>query len=317
MSGISFLQRFIARSPGGFVLAFHEIPPSRLLEMVEGLHPAQPVSLSELIQRQRDSKPTSGLFAITVDDGVGDNVRSLAQLFLRRGWPATFYIPTRYLDTGVGMVFQWWRRLHPLLPRTTLELSSGPIDLSPPGATAQLSQKMETLWHTQRLDSYQQLTMEIAEIASRPWGMEAIQPAAPISWAEVESLSKSDLIRFESHGVSHAAMSSLTGQELVFEMKHSRDVIAEHTGRPCRHLAYPFGSPQSIGPKAAAVAQRFYDSAATMTPGNVANANPWLLPRIPLYRENSTRFAQLKVFLKCGAIRPPRFMAAASRDTPS
>jgi peptidoglycan/xylan/chitin deacetylase (PgdA/CDA1 family) len=312
MSSIGFLPRFIARSPSGFVLAFHEIAPSRVVEMVESLRPAEVVHLGDLIQRQRDSKPTSGLFAITVDDGVGDNVRSLARLFLNREWPATFYIPTGYLDTGVGMVFQWWRRLHPLLPRTRLELSSGPLDLSAPGAVARLSQKMETLWYTQRLDTYQQLTMELAEIASRPWGMEAIQPAAPISWAEVENLSKSDLIRFESHGVSHAAMSSLSEEELAFEMKHSRDVIAEHTARPCRHLAYPFGGPQSIGLRAPAVAQRFYDSAATMTPGHVANANPWLLPRIPLYPENSTRFAQLKVFLKCGAIRPPKFIPALS-----
>jgi peptidoglycan/xylan/chitin deacetylase (PgdA/CDA1 family) len=316
MSDTGILQRFLIRSSDGFVLAFHEISPGRVVDLVECLRPAQPVPLSELVARSRESRSTSGLFAITVDDGIGDNVRSLTRLFLSRGWPATFYLPTQYLDTGNGMVFQWWRLLLPLLPRTRLELGSGAIDLSRPGAARAVSKKMETLWHTQRLESYNQMTMELAAIASRIWGSEALQPPAPISWAEVEKLSQTDVIRFESHGVSHAAMSSLTEEELVFEMKHSRDLVAEHTGRPCRHLAYPFGNPRSIGTRAAEIAKRFYDSAATITAGRLANANPWLLPRVPLYLENSTFVARLKVFLKCGAITPSKWSPAAC-PTPS
>src|SRR5215467_2268005 len=178
------LQRFLIRSSGGFVLAFHEISPSHLVDLIECLRPAQAIPLSEIVKRTRDSKSTSGLFAITVDDGIGDNVRSLTRVFLSRGWPATFYLPTQYLDTGNGMAFQWWRLVLPLLPRTRLELSSGPIDLSSPGAVRELSKKMETLWYTKRLESYSHITMELAGIASRIWGAEALQPPAPISWTE-------------------------------------------------------------------------------------------------------------------------------------
>jgi peptidoglycan/xylan/chitin deacetylase (PgdA/CDA1 family) len=302
MPDTGLLQRFLIRSSDGFVLAFHEISPSHLVDLVECLRPAQAVPLSEIVKRARDSRSTSGLFAITVDDGIGDNVRSLTRVFLSRGWPATFYLPTQYLDTGNGMAFQWWRLVMPLLPRTRLELSSGTVDLSTPGAVRELSKKMETLWYTKRLEAYSQITVELAGIASRIWGAEALQPPSPISWAEVEKFSKTDLIRFESHGVSHAAMSSLTDDELVFEMKHSRDVIAEHTGRPCRHLAYPFGNPRSICTRSVEIAKRFYDSASTLIGGRLANANPWLLPRVPLYLKNSTFIARLKVFLKCGPI---------------
>jgi peptidoglycan/xylan/chitin deacetylase (PgdA/CDA1 family) len=302
MRDTGFLQRFLIRSSDGFVLAFHEIPPSHLVDLVECLRPAQAVPLSEIVKRMRDSKSTSGLFAITVDDGIGENVRALSRVFISRGWPATFYLPTQYLDTGNGMAFQWWRLVIPLLPRTRLDLTTGPIDLSTSGAVRELSKKMEILWYTKRLESYSQITTELAGIASRIWGAEALQPPAPISWADVERLSKTDLIRFESHGVSHAAMSSLTDDELVFEMKHSRDLISEHTGRSCRHLAYPFGSPRSIGTRSVEMAKLFYDSAATMVGGRLANANPWFLPRVPLYLKNSTLVARLKVFLKCRAI---------------
>jgi peptidoglycan/xylan/chitin deacetylase (PgdA/CDA1 family) len=314
LSDMSLFQRFITGFSGGFVLAFHEIPPERFAEFVDCLRPAQPVHLSELVQRSKESKSTSGLFAITVDDGVGDNVRALARLCLARACPVTFYIPTHYLDTAEGMAFQWWRLLKPLLPRKKLELTSGVLDLSHARAIDGLSRKMELLWHSQRLESYLPLTMELAEIVIRESGLTraAIQPPRPITWREVADTSQNDLIRFESHGVSHAAMSSLTEEELVFEMKHSRDLVTEHTGRPCRHLAYPFGSWQSIGARTASTAERFYDSAVTMKLGHVDFANSWLLPRIPLYPKNSVLFSRLKILLKCGAVSSVKSGRAAA-----
>jgi peptidoglycan/xylan/chitin deacetylase (PgdA/CDA1 family) len=311
MPSVNVLQRCMAELSGGFVLAFHEISPARLGELVDCLRPCQPIHLSELVERSKLRKSTSGLFAITVDDGVGENVRKLDQLFRAKRWPATFYIPTQYLDSGESMVFQWWRWLKPLLPRKRLHLSSGVVDLSAPGAVEQWSGMMERLWHSQRMETYLPTTMELVEIVLREGGLTRaeVQPAPPITWREVEALSKNDLIRFESHGVSHAAMSTLTDEDLAFEMKHSRDWLSEHTGRPCKHLAYPFGSWQSIGGRAAAAAEHWYDSAVTMSLGPVDSANPWLLPRIPLYPENSTLLARLKILLKCSTLRrakPPR-----------
>jgi peptidoglycan/xylan/chitin deacetylase (PgdA/CDA1 family) len=314
MLNVSLLQRFVAGFSGGFVLAFHEISAERLAELVDSLRPAEPIHLSELVKRSRQRKSTCGLLAITVDDGVGDNVRSLARLANARAWPTTFYLPTKYIDTGEGMIFQWWRLLKPLLPRRRLELKSGIIDLSPSGSVEEMSRKMELQWHSQPLESYLPLTMELLEMVLRESGStgSAIRPAPPITWPEVTELSKNDLIRFESHGVSHAAMSSLTGEEVVFEMKRSRDTVTEHTGRECRHLAYPFGSWRSIGARAVATAARFYDSAVTMSLGQVDLAHPWLLPRIPLYPENSTLFARLKILLKCGSLTAPKHGRAAA-----
>lgn len=307
------LQRLRMGFPRGFILALHEIDPGRLAQLVGSIQPAQPVPLSELVERSKQGRPTSGLFALTVDDGVGDNVRALARLFRAQAWPATFYLPTRYLDSGEGMAFQWWQRLKPFLPRKRLALKSGVIDLSPPDAVDGLFKNMERLWHSRRLESYVPMTMELVEVVVRESGVtrETMLPPAPITWREVAELSKNDSIRFESHGVSHAAMSSLNDQELAFELKHSRDLITEHTGRPCRHLAYPFGSRQSIGRRAAAMSRQFYDSAVTMDLGHVDSANPWLLPRIPLYPENSGGLARLKILLKCNPMNRSRSEWAA------
>lgn len=303
----SILRHLMIRLSRGFIIALHDMPPDRLAGFVDALSPARAIHLSELVMRGKQGKTNSGLFAITVDDGVGNNVRALAQIFRSRGWPATFYLPTEYLDTRRLMPFQWWWRLKPLLPRKRLQLKSGPIDLSNPVELESLSKKVEALWYRERPEAYLPLTMELAEIVSRETGipLDELQGAdAPISWSEVAQLSRDELTRFESHSVSHSAMSALTEEELVFEMRRSQELLEHHTGRPCRHLCYPFGSPESIGAVAPAVARRFYDSAVTMTLGPVDGADPWLLPRIPLYPQNSVFFAQMKVLLKCTAVNP-------------
>src|SRR5579862_887748 len=100
MPETGILLRLMHRFSGGFVLAFHEMPPARLAGFVNCLRPLQVVSLTELVQRTKTGKSTAGLFSITIDDGAGENVRDLARLFLDREWPATFYLPTRYIDTG-------------------------------------------------------------------------------------------------------------------------------------------------------------------------------------------------------------------------
>ena len=287
------------------MLAFHEIPPRKFLELVECVHPAEAVHLSELVGRSMAGKSTSGLFAMTVDDGVGDNARALSNLCLARAWPITFYLPTQYLDTGDGMAWQWFQMVKPHLPRRKLELKSCVLDLSRPEGVEELAKRMEQDWHTQPLESYLGPTMELAEFVAgegiAPWS--AIRPPTPITWPEVETYSRTELIRFESHGVSHTAMSALTEPQLVYELQHSRDVITAHTGRPCRHLAYPFGSPRSVRPLVLSLAPKFYDSAATLTLGHVDGANPWLLPRIPFYAENSRRLAKMKLLLKCSSLR--------------
>lgn len=303
----SIFRRLMLRLSGGFVIALHDMPPERLDAFMEGFWPARPVPLAELVTRSKRGKPTAGLFAITVDDGVGDNVRPLVEVFRARGWPATFYLPTDYIHTGRLMPFQWWWRLKPFVPRKKFRLKSGPVDLSSPANLEAFSKQVQRIWRRERPEAYLPLIMELIDIVSRETGMtldDLQRPNAPIPWGDVERLSRDELIRFESHSVSHTAMSALTEEELAFEMRRSQEVLEEHTSRPCRHFCYPFGCPESIGALAPAVARRFYDSATTMSLGSVEGADPWLLPRIPLYPKNSVFVARMKVLLTCTTLNP-------------
>jgi peptidoglycan/xylan/chitin deacetylase (PgdA/CDA1 family) len=291
------LQRVLGRVGGGLILAFHNLPAARFVEHVESLAPDRPVALDELVERQRYGRSTAGLFAITFDDGVGATVRAIADVALARGWPVTFYVPTGYVDDPLGMPFQWLKAMLPHLPAARVPLASGPLDLSPPGAVRAFRTRMSRTMYTRPRAEYAPLLRELADylIAQGLASAAALAPPAAVGWDEIARLARDPLLRFESHGVSHVALSALDGDALERELRESRDAIQEHSGRPCRHFCYPFGSAESIGAAAAAMTARYYVSAVTMTRGRLRHHAPYLLPRIPLYPEDDAAVARLKV----------------------
>jgi peptidoglycan/xylan/chitin deacetylase (PgdA/CDA1 family) len=297
----SIVQKLIARKTHGFVTAFHDLPAEDMERLIDAFVGLEAVHLGELVDRAKAGKPTRGLFAITVDDGVHRSVTSIAALCIRRSWPVTFFLPTENLDTGAGSAYEWWRQIQPLLPGRKLELRSKVVAFERRADVTEMATEMERLWHSSPASSYRPFTMELVEALRQQLGVttDYLRPLGVIPWSKVEELSRNDLINFESHGISHVALSALREDELDRELRASRDTVAQHTGKPCRHFAYPFGSVQSIGARAPVIARRYYDSAATMCMGSVDSANPWLLPRIPLYPKNSRLAARAKVLLHC------------------
>ena len=290
-------QRVLGRLAGGFILAFHNPSVERFVEHIESLGPNRPVALSELVERQARGGSTAGLFAITFDDGVGDTVRAIAAVIAERQWPATFFLPTGYLEQPLSMPFQWLRAIEPYLPARSITLPSGPLDLSTRGALRVFSKEMARLMYTGRSDRYAPLVMELVDfvLAHGLAERRTIEPPAPITWEEVSRLSRSPVIRFESHGVSHCALSALEPDEIESELRESRDTIQAHTNLPCEHFCYPFGGRESIGSSAPQIAARYYRSAVTMVRGRLGRHNPYLLPRIPLYPDDDAAVARLKV----------------------
>jgi peptidoglycan/xylan/chitin deacetylase (PgdA/CDA1 family) len=282
---------------GGFVLAFHNLTPERFRELICALRPNEPVPLSLIVDRVKAGKSTNGLFAITVDDGVGDTVRTIAAVAIRTHWPVTFFLPTGYLDNPGGMPFQWLRNLEPRLLNRRLEIAGETVDLSNPLSCERFEERMNRVRDAGPPEEYVRCIQALVEGAVRNgWiSRDEIAPPEPISWEEVTALSAHPEIRFESHGVTHTAVSALSRDQLETELRVSRHRISLHTNQSCRHFCYPFGGPRSIGDDSPRVVARYYDSAVTMSRGRLRGRNLCLLPRIPLYAEDTAALVRLKV----------------------
>jgi peptidoglycan/xylan/chitin deacetylase (PgdA/CDA1 family) len=290
------LERIASQIGGGFILAFHEIPAKRFTEQIEAYRGVKVVSLSEMIERIRTHSST-GCLAITVDDGIGSTVRSLSAVCLERKWPITFYLPTKYLDDSASAIHMLWTNISRHLPTGAFQLGSDTYDLSNDVDRARFIQGMLQKIYGQPICKYEK---EVCELRDRLVQMGAasaaeLDPPPPITWNEVASYSKNELLDFESHGVSHEAVSVMNVADLEVELKSSGSRIAEATGRPCRHFCYPFGGKASIGLTAPRLASKYYDSAVTMDRGRVKGKDLLLLPRIPIYTKDSVSLARLKV----------------------
>jgi peptidoglycan/xylan/chitin deacetylase (PgdA/CDA1 family) len=291
------IQWACGRIAGGFVLAYHDSSAHAFEQQIDALRPNEPVHLGDLFDRRESGRNTAGLFAITVDDGVGNTVRAVGSVCRRRGWPVTFYVPTSYLDDRLGLPFQLWLEIEERLPQTIISLPTGTLDFTASGSLERFKRDVRMRMATQPRECYKPLIEELAD-----WLLDHGLLAAgqlklpePISWTEVEELSQEDAIRFESHGVSHTAVSALSPDTLRSELLVSKHRISEHTNRDCRHFCYPFGGVESIGAAAPSIVAEIYQTAVTMTRGRLAGHPRWLLPRIPIYERDDGDVVRLKI----------------------
>ncbi len=282
---------------GGFVLAYHNLPAASFIAQISALAPQRPVALDELVERHARGASTSGLFAITFDDGVGQTVREIAGAATAHQWPVTFYLPTAYLDAPGGMPFQWLRAIERSVPAQAIELPGETLDFSAPDAVRRFAKDLTKVMYTRPWAEYgPRLRVLAAALVER--GIvrpEALASPPAITWPEVERLAREGVMSFESHGITHTAVAALNDDELEHELVASQRTISDHTGRPCRHFCYPYGGAASIGTLAPARVARHYRSATTMARGRLGRAPLQLLPRVPVYPHDDRALVRLKV----------------------
>lgn len=62
-----------------------------------------------------------------------------------------------------------------------------------------------------------------------------------LSWEEILTLDKEDLIEIGGHSSSHLVLSSLSSHQLRNEIQNSKKIIEKNLGHPINHFAYPYG----------------------------------------------------------------------------
>ena len=113
-----------------------------------------------------------------------------------------------------------------------------------------------------------------AEAARLPHELETM------TWDRLRAVAEHG-IEIGAHTVSHPHLPRLGDAEVERELAESRERIESELGRPCRHLAYPYGEEQ---PRIRALAERVGFEAAFALPGSRARPHRFALPRAGLYR---------------------------------
>ena len=201
------------------------------MELVARL--AQPAALSHLAEARPAAVDRDGRLqvAITFDDGYADVLTHAAPVLQRLGLPATVFLSTGLVDRSVT---PWWEQLAHLVRGTDLA----------DDARVRLYHRLERRCRHRPLAQIQRV---LSSLGGNDGGDSA--PDCPfLTWDDIAH-AQGDL-SFENHTHSHRYLSELSAAETAAELSQASALIAAHTGRRPRLLAFPGGGIRDVPPRA-------------------------------------------------------------------
>lgn len=240
------------------------------------------LSLRETVAGLRAGEPIEGI-AFTIDDGYDDFATSGAPVFQEFDCPATVFLATGFLD---GHDWNWWDKVDYALVRSKHlpdELTIAEqtrIPLRTPADRQAAYQRI--IGSLKQLSEYQRQA-EVAKIIAEmqvDMPREAPHQRAPLTWSTVRKLQDSG-IDFGPHTVTHPHLTTMTEDEVRWEIGESYRRLREELADPVPIFCYPFGQPQDLCDTVTRAARAAgLDAALTAVPGYVSSS----VPALDLYR---------------------------------
>ena len=226
---------------------------------------------------------------VTFDDGYDDNYRVAFPILRELGIPATFFVSTGHIDSGVPFAYDWL--VHMLL-RTPAQLLTLPeLDLAltiPPDRAGRREVANVVLRRMKSHDDdVQQAVLDSLE---REWHMPR-QPGTasdcrPMSWDQLREMSAAGM-QIGSHGVHHRMLAKLPTPLMEMELAQSKASIERELGVPATVLSYPVGGDRAFdGRVIAATRAAGYQAACSYISGTNSGSplNRFALHRLPVER---------------------------------
>jgi peptidoglycan/xylan/chitin deacetylase (PgdA/CDA1 family) len=214
------------------------------------------LTLTEAMERIASGGPWRETAAlITFDDGYRDNFEVAAPILRARGIPATFFLPTAFIETPR---LPWWDKVACIIKRThvrELELPRRPAgngSAGPPPLRIDLDA-------VSRAEAIRPIIAAFLDetIRDGPWFLDMLADRAEVavddeamarslfaSWDQVRRLTGADAgLSVGSHGHSHRKLAGLDGDSQRRELADSKRILEDRLGREVAALAYPYGWP--------------------------------------------------------------------------
>ena len=197
--------------------------------------------LSEIITSEK--KPEHPFVSFTIDDGYLDNYTNALPVFERHQVPFAIFIATDFIDKKTIL---WWDILEDII------LNNDSVIIENNEYRCRTFQEKWNLFRIlrEKILSLEQIRIEDAlkEMFANydiDW-FEPIRRQA-MSWEQVKEISQHRLCTIGGHTVSHFALNQLSEEDFRQEVSEGIVKLQTAIGKPIRHFAYPYGSPNEIG----------------------------------------------------------------------
>lgn len=251
-----------------------------------------------------------GALVVTFDDGYDDNYRLAFPILRELGVPATFFVSTGYIDSGLPYHYDWF--VHVLCAATVATIALpelGHAGALPAALRERRQLARELISRLKALDDDAQI--RVIDGLARACGMPRTEPAAdcrPMTWDQLREMDQGGM-EIGSHGVGHRMLAKLDDAELEAEIVGSRDAIGRALGAPARVISYPVGGSDAWDERVVAAARAAgYVAGCSYLAGS---NDPRRLDRYGLRRLPVERTTSLEVFAAMTAV--PEWFGYASR----
>ena len=206
------------------------------VEMLQGHKPVQPYSM-----------------VLTFDDGYRNNLTHALPILRYYNVPATFFVPTGFLDNRRPF---WFDRLDYALqqgPVNGREVKVGSFTMRLDGSNREAldesykqfrrAAKKQQMSDLEFLREMEQLTAQLETESGQALAdiQEEDNWSAIMTWEQIEAIKNGD-VTIGSHTVDHIRL-DLVDVELAYaQLVSSKRDIETHTGKPCLWICYPSGS---------------------------------------------------------------------------
>jgi peptidoglycan/xylan/chitin deacetylase (PgdA/CDA1 family) len=264
---LRLLERTIAGSrPGLVVLTYHRIAEPSTDLFYDPVISATPeffraqvdwlfnrvrlLTLDELVVQVEARSPwREPVMLLTFDDGYRDNFDMAVPILRERSIPATFFIPTAFLNSPR---LPWWDHIAYVIKQTQVQYFIVERDAN--GRSQALEINLAT---TSRSAAIMKIIRAFLDdtIADGRWFLDRLAERAQVhvdseglarelfmSWESVRHLAAFGTgLTIGSHADSHRKLAGLDLEMQFHELTLSRHTLETQTKRPVKALAYPYG----------------------------------------------------------------------------
>jgi peptidoglycan/xylan/chitin deacetylase (PgdA/CDA1 family) len=250
------------------------------------------LSLDEVSQiLSSGHRPKHKFICFTLDDGYRDNLEFGFPIFQKLGVPITIYVTNCFPNSTAIL---WWY----MLEKVILEQKSFQLN------TPQGVKKLEWNNESDGLNCFHQIRNTIRQLPKAEFRTVVLDAFGTnesdllemnkglfLSWDEIRQLSTDSLVTIGAHTMNHLSLSSLSNDEIEFEVLTSKFELEQHISKPVNHFAYPYGGKEDAYQREYQMISRMGFKTATLNiPGNIFQcqaAHQECLPRIPFGNSTS------------------------------
>jgi peptidoglycan/xylan/chitin deacetylase (PgdA/CDA1 family) len=207
-----------------------------LLEFIDKYYEVIHFSEIENYYSSRNKKPAA---IISFDDGNFDILQNAYPILNKLNLKFNINIDTEILETGKSQDFV---RAYDILNETKIDSFMNPKFMDKP---IEINKKNPIETEFEFTELLSNLTTKkrrefIDEMATIT-GMDDHLFSKVLSKEDLRKLSESRLVEIGSHSHSHSILTKIPSEQVVYELKHSKEILEEITGKKIEVIAYPNG----------------------------------------------------------------------------